>query len=209
MLRDIRKNYQQFQLDEKDLTPHPFDLFQIWLKDAIKIKEDDPTAMTLSTCADGYPDSRVVLLKELNRKGFIFFTNYNSAKGRQIEKNSSVALNFFWPKPERQVRVKGMIEKLDHDQSVDYFHSRPRNSQLGAWASEQSSEIRDREVLESRFRYYEKLFEGQEIKKPEHWGGYLVMPTQIEFWQGRANRLHDRFRYVLENDKWMINRLAP
>jgi pyridoxamine 5'-phosphate oxidase len=209
MLRDIRKNYEQFQLDEKDLTSHPFDLFQIWLSHAIENKQDEPTAMTLSTCADGYPDSRVVLLKELNKSGFIFFSNYNSAKGWQIERNKYVALNFFWAKPERQVRVKGAIEKLDTDLSTGYFHSRPRDSQLGAWASEQSSKIKDREELESRFSYYRKFFEGQEIKKPDHWGGYLVIPAQIEFWQGRANRLHDRIRYVLEGNKWLISRLAP
>jgi pyridoxamine 5'-phosphate oxidase len=209
MLRDIRKDYQQFQLDEKDLTSHPFDLFQVWLNDAIESKEDEPTAMTLSTSVDGYPDSRIVLLKELNKRGFVFFTNYHSAKGSQIERNRSVALNFFWPKSGRQVRVRGVIEKLDNKQSINYFHSRPRNSQLGAWASEQSSQISNREVLESRFRYYEKLFEEQEIRKPDYWGGYLVIPTQIEFWQGRANRLHDRFLYSLENAIWLINRLAP
>jgi len=209
MLRDIRKEYQLFELAGKDLPNHPFDLFQIWLQDAIGNKQDEPTAMTLSTCADGYPDSRVVLLKELNREGFVFFTNYTSTKGRQIEGNNRVALNFFWSKIERQVRVKGVAEKLDEKQSVDYFHSRPRASQLGAWASEQSSEIMDRETLESRFSHFEKLFEGQEIEKPAQWGGFLVRPAQIEFWQGRSNRLHDRIRYVLQEDRWLTSRLAP
>lgn len=209
MLRDIRKNYQQCRLDEKDLTPHPYDLFQVWLTDAIKSKQDEPTAMTLATCADGHPDTRIVLLKELSREGFIFFTNYNSTKGRQIEKNKYVALNFLWTKLERQVRVKGIIQKLGIDQSTDYFHSRPRDSQLGAWASEQSSEIGNRDELESRFRHFQELFEGKEIGKPNHWGGYLVVPNEIEFWQGRQNRLHDRFRYLLENDRWIVKRLAP
>jgi len=209
MLRNIRKNYEQLQLDEKDLTSHPFDLFQVWLADAIKNRQDEPTAMTLSTCADGQPDSRMVLLKELNQNGFVFFTNYNSTKGVQIEGNNQVALNFFWSRLERQVRIKGVSEKLDEEQSTDYFHSRPRESQLGAWASWQSSEIKDREELESRFSYYRDFFEGQDVKKPDHWGGYLIIPTQIEFWQGRANRLHDRIRYVLKEDQWLISRLAP
>lgn len=209
MLRDIRKNYQQFRLEEKDLTSHPYELFQIWLNQAIESSQDYPTAMTLATCADGYPDTRLVLLKELSREGFIFFTNYNSAKGRQIGKNKFAALNFFWSKLERQVRVKGSVKKLDPEQSADYFRSRPRESQLGAWASDQSSEIKDRETLENRFLYYRDLFKGKDIKKPGHWGGYLIAPTEIEFWQGRINRLHDRFRYVLENGQWTVARLAP
>lgn len=209
MLRDIRKNYEQFQLDEKDLPSHPFALFRVWLTDAIKNRQDEPTAMTLSTCTGGQPDSRMVLLKELNQKGFVFYTNYNSAKGLQVEVNNQVALNFFWSLFERQVRVKGVAGKVDEEQSTDYFHSRPRESQLGAWASEQSSELKNRGELESRFSYYRNYFEGREITKPGHWGGYLVKPTQIEFWQGRANRLHDRIRYTLSEDQWLISRLAP
>lgn len=209
MLRDIRKNYEQFRLDEKDLPSHPFGLFQVWMAEAIKNRQDEPTAMTLSTCAAGQPDSRMVLLKELNQNGFIFFTNYSSAKGLQIEENHQIALNFFWSRLERQVRIKGVAQKLDEEQSTEYFHSRPRESQLGAWASEQSSVIKNRKELESRFDYYRDFFEGQDVKKPGYWGGYLVIPTQIEFWQGRANRLHDRIRYVLNENQWLISRLAP
>ena len=209
MLRDIRKNYRQFRLEEKDLTPDPHDLFRIWLNHAIESKQEEATAMTLATCEEGRPDTRIVLLKEFNSDGFIFFTNYNSAKGRQISKNNHVALNFFWPKPERQVRVRGVIEKLGTEQSASYFLSRPRESRLGAWASEQSNEIKDRETLEQRFRYFQRLFKDQEVKKPDYWGGYLVVPTEIEFWQGRTNRLHDRIRYVFENGQWTTVRLAP
>ena len=209
MLKDIRKNYQQFRLKEEETTAHPLDLFEIWLNHAIESKQDEPTAMTLATCANGHPDTRMVLLKEFSREGFIFFTNYNSAKGRQISRNKHVALNFFWPKPERQVRVRGHIKKLPNSQSVTYFLSRPRESQLSAWASDQSNEIKDRDTLEHRYRYYEELFNGQEIKKPDHWGGYLVVPTEIEFWQGRTNRLHDRISYVFENGLWTISRLSP
>jgi pyridoxamine 5'-phosphate oxidase len=209
MIKDIRKNYQRFILEEKDLPATPYDLFRTWLEEAIDGKQEEPTAMTLSTCDEGYPDSRVVLLKECTTQGFTFFTNYKSAKGKQMDKNRHVALNFFWPGMERQVRVKGDIEKLDEAASTAYFHSRPRDSQLGAWASEQSNEIGSREVLDNRFSHYQRYFEGKEIERPAHWGGYLVVPTQIEFWQGRSNRLHDRFLYRLKDDHWMISRLAP
>ncbi|MEL7587672.1 MAG: pyridoxamine 5'-phosphate oxidase [Prolixibacteraceae bacterium] len=209
MLKDIRRDYQQFRLDENGLSEHPYDLFRIWMKAAIDSKADEPTAMTLATCEDGIPDTRVVLLKELDAAGFIFFTNYASAKGRQIESNSHVALNFFWSKLERQVRVKGVVEKLKTERSVEYFRSRPRESQLGAWASDQSSEIAGREILESRFKHFEDMYQGKEVRKPDHWGGYLVAATEIEFWQGRPNRLHDRFRYKLEGSGWSVRRLAP
>ncbi|WP_423127754.1 pyridoxamine 5'-phosphate oxidase [Gaoshiqia sp. Z1-71] len=209
MLRDIRTNYRQFKLDEKDLTKHPFQLFQQWLNEAIGQKLDEPTAMTLSTSVDNQPDSRIVLLKELNQNGFVFFTNYNSEKGRQLDHNQQVALNFFWAKLERQVRVKGAIHKLSEDLSAAYFRSRPRESQLGAWASDQSAEISNRQELEEKFSFFSEKFKDQEIEKPDYWGGYLVLPAEIEFWQGRPNRLHDRFRYYLTNGLWKVKRLSP
>lgn len=209
MLRDIRKNYQQFELSERDLTGQPFDLFRRWLDDAIRLKVDEPTAMVLSTSVDGQPDSRVVLLKELSIEGFVFFTNFSSSKGIQLEKNDRAALNFFWPVLERQVRVKGRVEKLQEQQVIDYFASRPRDSQLGAWASEQSSELQSREELEERFHRFAEQYSDRTINKPPHWGGYVVAPFEIEFWQGRPNRLHDRFRYFRTETGWQVKRLAP
>jgi len=209
MLRDIRTDYRQYKLEEKDLAADPLNQFRTWLKEAIENKLEEPTAMTLATSENGCPDSRIVLLKELNSEGFIFFTNYNSTKGRQIKKNRQAALNFFWSKLERQVRVKGTVSLLSERESTDYFRARPRESQLGAWASEQSSEIKNRDILETRFRHYQEAFRDKEIEKPEFWGGYLVTPFEIEFWQGRPNRLHDRFRYFRKDKGWLLKRLAP
>ncbi len=208
MLRDIRKNYQHDFLDESKLTDHPLKLFKQWLDDAI-IQEEEPTALTLSTAIDGQPDSRIVLLKHADEAGLVFFTNYDSNKGQQLATNNKVAVNFFWPKLERQVRIKGHVEKLTSENSSDYFKSRPRDSQLGAWASPQSKEIKSRNELDKSFEHYSNLFEGKEIDKPSHWGGYIVKPEVVEFWQGRPNRLHDRFRYELESGQWKIKRLAP
>jgi len=208
MLRDIRKNYQHDFLDESKLTDHPLQLFKQWLDDAIK-QEEEPTAMTISTAIDGQPDSRIVLLKQADEAGLVFFTNYDSNKGQQLAINNKVAVNFFWPKLERQVRVKGYVEKLPLESSTDYFKSRPRDSQLGAWASAQSNEIKSRDELDKSFEYYTNLYEGEEIEKPSHWGGYMVKPEVVEFWQGRPNRLHDRFRYELDSGHWKIKRLAP
>ncbi|PTN09224.1 pyridoxamine 5'-phosphate oxidase [Mangrovibacterium marinum] len=208
MLRDIRKNYRHDFLDESKLTGHPLQLFQRWLDEAIQ-HEEEPTAMTLSTVVDGQPDSRIVLLKQADEAGLVFFTNYHSHKGAQLEQNNQVAVNFFWPRLERQVRVKGRVEKLPDSRSAEYFKSRPRDSQLGAWASPQSREISSREELDERFAQFDKHFENLEIEKPPHWGGYLVKPAVVEFWQGRPNRLHDRFCYKLEAKQWTVQRLAP
>lgn len=208
MLRDIRKNYQQAALNEGDLTEHPIELFRKWLSDAIAVPEEEPTAMTLSTCSNGRPDSRIVLLKEVQDSGFVFFTNYESSKGNQLSTDNRVALNFFWPKSERQIRVLGTAEKIGEQESADYFASRPRDSQLGAWSSPQSRPISGLE-LENNFNYYSELFAEKEIVKPPHWGGYRVMPDEIEFWQGRPNRLHDRIRYYRTDNLWKTKRLAP
>ncbi len=209
MLKDIRNNYTQYSLDETDLDNNPLELFRKWMKEAIEHGQAEPTAMTLATCENGFPDTRIVLLKEVSDKGFVFFTNYLSAKGKQIEKNNKVSLNFFWPALERQVRIKGITEKLNEKESVAYFHSRPRESQIGAWASRQSAPIPDRDTLEQQYLLFQEKYRDSIIEKPDYWGGYVVLPVVIEFWQGRPNRLHDRFRYTMEHSAWTIKRLSP
>ncbi len=209
MLRDIRNSYEKYKLDEKELNSSPIALFEEWLDEAILKKVVEPTVMVLSTVSNGIPDSRVVLLKELTQEGFIFHTNYHSLKGEQLSKNPNVSLNFFWAEMERQVRVKGIASKLSAKQSKEYFESRPRDSQLGACASNQSQEIENREKLEEQFVQIEKTFEGKEITMPDYWGGYLVKPFEIEFWQGRANRMHDRISFYQDKKEWCFKRLQP
>ncbi len=209
MLHRIRKNYQQNELREENVKPDPLEQFRLWQNEAIAGNENEPTAMVLST-VDGQnrPVARVVLLKELDFRGFVFFTNYNSAKARHIFANRFASLTFFWPGLERQVRVEGSIEKVSESQSDDYFASRPVESQLGAWASPQSQIIGSKEELYTNFSKYKEKF-GETIPRPPHWGGYRVVPQRIEFWQGRPNRLHDRICYQLKNESWKIMRLAP
>lgn len=210
MLRDIRTNYQKDELDESSVSPDPFEQFSKWLNEAVKSNIPEPTAMVLSTIDQtGNPESRVVLLKELSSKGLIFFTNYNSRKGQQISGNPHVSVVFFWPENERQVRIKGTAEKIPEKESENYFFSRPLDSQLGAWASPQSQVIESRKILDDNYTQYQKYFQNHEIKKPPHWGGFLIRPVYFEFWQGRPNRLHDRLEYILSGDDWIIRRLAP
>jgi pyridoxamine 5'-phosphate oxidase len=210
MLRDLRNNYQKFELTEDSISSDPFRQLNDWLKAAIEGENPEPTAMMLSTVDQkGFPDSRVVLLKEINSEGLVFFTNYNSKKGRQIAAQQQVAATFFWPEMERQVRVKGKAEKIPEAYSVEYFKSRPIDSQLGAWASPQSRIIASRQVLEENFSLYQQYFQSQEIVKPPHWGGFLIRPYNFEFWQGRLNRMHDRFEFCLSGNEWVIHRLAP
>ena len=210
MLRDLRTNYQKSELTEESINPDPFRQLEDWLKSAIEEKNPEPTAMVLSTVdSKGYPDSRVVLLKEVNSEGLVFFTNYNSKKGRQLAASPNVSVNFFWSKSERQVRIKGVAERIPEEFSVDYFKSRPIDSQLGAWASPQSRIIENRQVLEENFSLYQHHFQDHEIIKPPHWGGFLIRPEYFEFWQGRLNRLHDRFEFYPSGNDWIINRLAP
>jgi len=210
-LSNYRKVYQRGELDEKHVPENPIELFRNWFTEAEK-EEDciEVNAMSLGTVGlDGFPRIRVVLLKKWTWEGFIFYTNYNSEKGKAIEQNNKVSLAFFWPKMERQIKIKGIAEKLPENLSDGYFEQRPRGSQTGAWASPQSEVIPDKEFLQKRYQEFEQKFEGQEIPRPAHWGGYLVKPVEIEFWQGRPNRLHDRIRYRLQNDySWKIERLG-
>ena len=209
MLRDIRNNYQQRELHEKDVPGNPIEQFRLWLDEAIAEKVNEPTAMVLST-VDGQnrPHGRIVLLKDLTKQGFVFFTNYGSAKAGHISTHNHVSLTFFWPELERQVRIDGSIEKIGKKLSDEYFASRPVDSRIGAWASPQSQVIGSKAFLEENFNKCKTKFGGK-IPRPQNWGGYLVQPYQIEFWQGRPNRLHDRLLYRLEKQGWNLVRLAP
>lgn len=196
---------------ESDLEKNPFAQFGHWFEDAKKQQSQLPEAMTLSTCgSDGVVSSRVVLLKGFDERGFVFFTNYNSRKGSQISDNPRVALNFFWPVLDRQVRIEGAAVKTTAEEADAYFATRPRGSQLGAWASNQSTVIPDRGDLELRFRDMESNYRDRPVPRPPHWGGFRVIPVEVEFWQGRDDRMHDRFAYRLREPKdWIIERLSP
>ena len=211
-LGDYRKSYEKSALMEDSISDNPIQLFQTWFYEVEKSDGvDEPNAMTVSTVGfDGFPKSRVVLLKKYTHEGFIFYTNYNSEKGRALSKNPKICLSFFWPNLERQIIIKGTAEKLAKNLSDGYFESRPDGSKLGALVSDQSTVIESRGVLEDKLSQLEKEYSGKEIERPEHWGGYLVRPVSMEFWQGRPNRLHDRIRYTLTEDfDWKMDRLAP
>lgn len=210
-LSHYRKSYEKSELLETSIPEDPISLFQKWFHEIEDFGgEDEVNAMTVSTLGlDGFPKARVVLLKQYTYEGFIFYTNYHSEKGRAIAKNPQLCLSFFWHSLERQVIIKGIAEKTSENNSDGYFESRPDGSKLGAIASNQS-EVTTRIALEHKLHQLEKEYEGKEIQRPQHWGGYLVRPIEIEFWQGRPNRLHDRIRYRLqENYLWKIDRLAP
>ena len=210
-LHDYRKLYEKHELLENEIPSDPFELFHYWIRNTEEKKEvEEINTMTLSTVSpNGYPNSRVVLLKEYDQEGFVFYTNYLSEKGKAIAENPKVCLSFFWPNSERQVIVKGIARKNSEEESVAYFKTRPRGSQLGAWASSQSSVIPSREFLARRLEALENEYEGKEIPKPPYWGGYKVYASEFEFWQGRPNRLHDRIYFTKEKDTWQIDRLAP
>ncbi len=209
-LADLRKEYSLAGLVEKDLARDPFRQFEKWFQEAEAAKLTEPNAMTLATVGkDGRPSARTVLLKGLDGRGFTFFSNYESRKGRELELNAHVALVFPWIALERQVIVEGAVTKISREESDAYFHSRPRASQLGAWVSQQSAIISGRSVLEESMKALEKKYAGAEVPLPPHWGGWRVAPETVEFWQGRRSRLHDRLRYRRNQDGWTVERLAP
>ena len=210
-IADIRKDYKLASLEEVDVAANPFDQFTRWWNEAVASQIDEVNAMTLATVnATGVPAARIVLLKGYNPDGFIFFTNYESDKGKNLAQNPHAAIVFFWKELERQIRIEGTVEKVSAEESDRYFNSRPASSRIGAWASPQSAVIENRMVIEQNVERYSSIFANDSIERPDHWGGYIVKPTSIEFWQGRSSRLHDRIRYVLENSaSWKVERLAP
>ena len=209
-LAEFRKEYTKNSLNESDVSTNPIMQFNEWMNDAIRTDLSEPNAMTLATCTpDGKPSARIVLLKEVSENGFVFFTNYLSRKGRELLANPFASLVFDWHEIERQVRIEGPAERVSPEQSDAYFHSRPTNSRLGAWTSPQSAILKNREELEALQTSVEKKFENTLIPRPEHWGGFLIRPSVIEFWQGRPNRLHDRIVYYKTEEGWTTHRLAP
>ncbi len=210
-ISSIRREYQLKSLSEQDVTSDPIKQFSIWWDEAVSAEIDEVNAMTLSTVkSDGIPASRIVLLKGYDERGFVFYTNYESNKGKQISENPSVSLLFFWKEVERQVRIQGICERVSAEESDAYFYSRPLGSQLGAWASPQSQVIETRAILESKAAELELQYRDVKIPRPPHWGGLRVMPIELEFWQGRNNRLHDRIVYTkTPTENWEIKRLAP
>jgi pyridoxamine 5'-phosphate oxidase len=211
-LSNYRKSYEKQELLESNISDNPMQLFQKWFHEVDNnFNEGETNAVTISTIGlDGFPKGRVVLLKKFTFEGFIFYTNYESEKGKAILNNPNVCLSFFWHQAERQVIIKGKAEKIAENLSDGYFESRPRGSQLGALVSHQSEILKNRDVLEEKLKQLEIQYEGKEIPRPDYWGGFIVKPVEIEFWQGRANRLHDRIRYTLDkNYDWQITRLSP
>jgi len=210
-LSDLRREYALAGLLESDLDPDPFKQFDKWFQQALNAGLPEPNAMTLATATlDGKPSIRVVLLKDLDERGFVFFTNYESQKGRQLSANPQAALAFHWIELERQVCINGRVARISREESERYFRSRPVGSQLGAWASQQSQVVGSRKVLEDRLDQLTREYENKPIPVPPYWGGYRVVPDMIEFWQGRPNRLHDRLRYTCQaGNQWLIERLSP
>ena len=208
-LADLRKSYMMGSLSEEDVTPNPIDQFKIWFDQAQHAELPEPNAMTVASVDEnGKPSARIVLIKDVSPKGFVFFTNYNSRKGLALQANPHAALLFFWPELERQIRIEGPIEKVSDQESDEYFHSRPLDSRIGAWASPQSQVISGRSVLVAKAAEYALKF-ALNPPRPPHWVGFRVKPEAMEFWQGRPSRLHDRIRYSLHQDQWNIERLAP
>jgi pyridoxamine 5'-phosphate oxidase len=209
-LHSIRKEYKYADLNESSILKNPRKQFESWLNEALTAEVNEPTAMSVATIGtDGYPETRIVLLKDFNENGFTFFTNYNSNKGKALLKNPVVGLHFFWPELERQIRISGVAEKTSVEISDKYFYSRPALSQIAAIVSNQSTRIDSREILLNLFETEKKKSENNKITRPVNWGGYTVKPSKYEFWQGRENRLHDRILYEKHGSDWVISRLAP
>ncbi len=210
-IADLRQEYSLTGLRKADLAADPLQQFRQWFDQALAAGTKEPNAMVLATAdAAGKPSTRVVLLKGLDERGFVFFTNYESRKARELAVNRHAALNFFWVELERQVCVTGSVTQVPREEAEAYFKTRPRGSRLGAWASKQSDAVPSREVLEARLQELEKKYPGEEIPLPPFWGGYVLAPGEIDFWQGRPNRLHDRFRYSKQSDgRWLVERLSP
>ena len=210
-MADLRKDYSLQELSEKEINPNPFIQFKFWFDQALEAQLTEPNAMTLATSTpDGKPSGRMVLLKNFDERGFVLFTNYNSHKGQEIAENPHAALVFWWAELERQVRIVGTVEKISTEESDGYFEMRPPHSRLGAWASNQSEVIAGREVLERQWQEFQRKYQNQEVPRPPYWGGFRVIPQEIEFWQGRSSRLHDRLLYIrLDYGGWQIERLSP
>ena len=209
-MADLRKEYKRSGLQEPDAAPDPIDQFSRWFNEALAANLHEPNAMTLATATpDGKPSARIVLLKGFDERGFVFYTNYEGRKARELEQNPNCSLTFYWGELERQVRVEGRAARVPEAESDAYFDSRPRGSRLGAWASEQSRTVESRQALEDRLKELEEEYEEVEIPRPPFWGGYRIEPERMEFWQGRENRLHDRLLYTHHDGEWVIERLQP
>ena len=210
-IQNLRQDYRSASLSKSDVDKNPFQQFSKWFKEALNAKVTEPNAMTIATSnKNAIPSARIVLLKEFNEAGFVFYTNYNSQKGKELEENPHAALIFFWGDLERQIRIEGVVEKVTEEDATEYFNSRPKGSQLGALTSPQSETIPNRAFLEYKLADLEKEYHYKDIPKPAHWGGYRVIPNKIEFWQGRTSRLHDRIVYLKNDDQsWRFERLAP
>lgn len=209
-IADLRREYARATLDERQVAPEPFAMFSAWFAEALAAEVPEPNAMTLATAtAEGLPSARVVLLKGIDPRGFVFFTDYRSRKAKELAANPNAALCFFWQELERQVRVVGRVERISAGETDAYFQSRPVGSRLGAWASEQSRALVSRAELEERLREVEVRYPDGRVPTPPHWGGYRLSPVEVEFWQGRASRLHDRVRYLMHGTEWRIERLSP
>jgi len=208
-LARIRRSYELAELREETISRNPIEQLQQWLHEAHNAGVLEPNAMCVSTALGGQPSARIVLLRGLDERGLVFFTSYFSRKGQEIEANPRAAVLFYWPLLERQVRIEGRVDQLPEDESDAYFAGRPRGHQIGAWASEQSEPVENREILDQRMRDYSERFEGEEVPRPHSWGGYMIRPARVEFWQGRPNRMHDRLEFTRDGNVWSVRRLQP